>query len=113
MSFDNDYPNRKDRRKPFYNSGKYSTGCRHGGDCEWCRGNRTHRNRKHEPIVLEEEMYERHSLMMQEDMEQQEDLSHDEYVLWLGRMVDKYPEVAYYRRRLAIEEGSNGPQHKA
>lgn len=103
MSFDNDYPNRKDRRRPFYNSGRYSTGCRHGGDCEWCRGNRTHRNKKHEPIVTEEEM-NIEMCRVQEDYEQQCDLPPEEYLLWLEGMAKKYPEIGFYQYRLRNEK---------
>ncbi|MGH9388944.1 MAG: hypothetical protein ACRD1Z_04960 [Vicinamibacteria bacterium] len=41
MSFDKDYPNRKDRRKPYRGSKRFDSSCRHGGRCGWCRGNRT------------------------------------------------------------------------
>lgn len=42
MSFDKNYPNRKDHRKPFTTEAeKVSQRCRHGGDCPECMGNRT------------------------------------------------------------------------
>ena len=34
-----------------------SKGCLHGGDCEWCEGNRTHRNKRNEPLILEEDFF--------------------------------------------------------
>lgn len=56
MSFDNAYPNRKDRRSRYWNSGKYSRGCRPGGDCDHCRRNRTHRNERRKPLIVPEEL---------------------------------------------------------
>ena len=50
MSFDNDYPNRKDRRKPYYRSKQVDRSCRNHGSCPWCEGNRTHRNERRKPI---------------------------------------------------------------
>lgn len=42
MSFDKEYPNRKDHRKPFKTEAeKVSRGCRHGGSCKRCIGDRT------------------------------------------------------------------------
>ena len=42
MSFDKEYPNRKDWRKPYPRKAqRCSHGCRPGGSCDWCRGNRT------------------------------------------------------------------------
>lgn len=41
MSFDNRYPNRKDRRAPYRRSARFDRSCRPGGSCGWCRGNRT------------------------------------------------------------------------
>lgn len=47
MSFDKDYPNRKDRRKPYLKKGpKNSRGCRHGGSCSRCRENRLYQTIK-------------------------------------------------------------------
>ena len=44
MAFDNQYPNRKDHREPFYKIGpKNSRSCRHGGYCNRCRENRLHK----------------------------------------------------------------------
>lgn len=42
MGFDNLYPNRKDKRKPYRRSARFDRGCRPGGKCDWCRGNRLH-----------------------------------------------------------------------
>lgn len=40
MAFDNNYPKRKDWRRPYYDGRKFCTSCRHGGSCDWCRRNR-------------------------------------------------------------------------
>ena len=29
----------------------YSKGCEHHGDCDWCKGNRTHKNERRKPII--------------------------------------------------------------
>jgi hypothetical protein len=39
-----DYPNRKDKRKP----GNASPSCNPHGSCPWCQGNRKHATRKRE-----------------------------------------------------------------
>lgn len=54
MSFDNDYPQRKDRRKPYRDSRSFDRSCRHGGDCDYCKKNRT---RKRELEELKNEEY--------------------------------------------------------
>jgi len=51
MSFDNEYPKRKDWRRPYYKAARFDRSCRPGGDCPWCQGNRTHKNKRREPIV--------------------------------------------------------------
>lgn len=50
MSFDKHYPKRKDRRKPYYRSGKSCRACRPGGSCGWCRSNRLHKHKRREPV---------------------------------------------------------------
>ena len=55
MSFDKDYPNRKDKRKPYYKSKRVDRSCRCHGGCEWCMGNRLHKFRKKE-LVTEDEL---------------------------------------------------------
>lgn len=43
MSFDKDYPNRKDYRKPYFNKAeKIDSSCRPGGDCPHCSRGRLH-----------------------------------------------------------------------
>lgn len=57
MSFDNDYPNRKDHRRPFFRSARFDRSCRHGGNCSYCRDNRLHHVRRQEqPLTLKEEL---------------------------------------------------------
>ena len=40
MSFDKEYPNRKDWRKPYKGSKRFDVSCRNHGGCGWCEGNR-------------------------------------------------------------------------
>lgn len=47
MSFDKDYPNRKDRRKPYQGSKNFDRSCRNSGSCDWRRNNRL----KHHRII--------------------------------------------------------------
>jgi len=59
MSFDSHFENRNrsrngDHRSPYYDSRRFDWGCRHGGSCEYCRGNRTFSNRRREPIIDED-----------------------------------------------------------
>ena len=44
MSFDKNYPKRKDWRKPLRRSKRFDRSCRNHGGCPWCEGNRTHIN---------------------------------------------------------------------
>jgi len=46
MGFDNYYPNRKDRRKPYRRSARFDYHCRPHGGCGWCEGNRIYRTLK-------------------------------------------------------------------
>jgi hypothetical protein len=48
MSFDKNYPNRKDKRKSYRGSRAFDRSCRHGGRCGWCLGNRTYNTRRRE-----------------------------------------------------------------
>lgn len=54
MSFDNNYPNRKDIRKPFRKSKHFDRSCRNHGTCPYCRSNRTHSNNKREYVAKEQ-----------------------------------------------------------
>lgn len=56
MSFDNHYPNRKDRRSRYWDSRQFDRGCRASdGACTRCASGRQHHNRRREPIVFPEE----------------------------------------------------------
>ena len=60
MSFDNDYPNRKDWRGSYYNSESFDRSCRHGGRCAWCIHNRLyHRYRTELESLAELRAYRR------------------------------------------------------
>jgi len=48
MAFDKDYPNRKDKRKPYYKSKAFDRTCRNGGSCPYCAEGRQHKNKKRE-----------------------------------------------------------------
>ena len=50
MSFDKQYPNRKDHRKKFYKAKAYDRSCRNHGACYYCKDNRMHHNKKREPL---------------------------------------------------------------
>jgi hypothetical protein len=42
MSFDKEYPNRKDHIKPYRKSKRFDRTCRCHGGCGYCYSNRTH-----------------------------------------------------------------------
>lgn len=46
MSFDKNYPNRKDHRKEYRKSKKFDRTCRPGGSCPYCTANRLHSTQK-------------------------------------------------------------------
>lgn len=46
MSFDKNYPNRKDWRKGYRRSARFDGTCRPGGGCSYCEGNRTYGDRR-------------------------------------------------------------------
>lgn len=52
MSFDKDYPNRKDKLKPYHKSKRFDRTCRTGGDCPWCIGNRTYKRKLVEDMAF-------------------------------------------------------------
>ena len=51
MSFDKNYPNRKDRRKPYRGAKAVDCNCRNHGSCSYCRGNRTVKRKKIESAI--------------------------------------------------------------
>lgn len=46
MSFDTQYPQRKDQRQPYYGAGRHARSCRPGGSCPACQQNRSYASRK-------------------------------------------------------------------
>lgn len=46
MSFDKDYPGRKDHRKPYKGAKSFDRHCRNHGTCEYCKANRQHQDHK-------------------------------------------------------------------
>ena len=55
MSFDKNYPNRKDHREPFQSKAELcDRTCRPGGSCKWCVGNRTFNKLKAEYVANED-----------------------------------------------------------
>lgn len=48
MSFDKNYPNRKDWRKPYRKSKRFDKQCRNHGKCSYCLSNRLHKHKKRE-----------------------------------------------------------------
>lgn len=50
MSFDKNYPNRKDQRKPYRKSKAFDRTCRNHGSCSYCELGRLHTHKKREPI---------------------------------------------------------------
>ncbi len=55
MSLDKAIKHGKEKRKPYYRSKKVDPTCRNHGSCEWCRGNRTYKNRKRMVDFIDEE----------------------------------------------------------
>lgn len=48
MSLDKSIQHGKERRKPYYRSGKFDRTCRPNGGCSYCEMNRMHKNKKKE-----------------------------------------------------------------
>jgi hypothetical protein len=46
MALDKAIEHGKEKRRQYRGAASVSTGCRHGGDCNYCRNNRTYKNRK-------------------------------------------------------------------
>lgn len=53
MSFDTEYPKRKDHRKPYYGSKRFDRSCRNHGSCPYCEAGRQHSNKRRAPIEEE------------------------------------------------------------
>lgn len=50
MSLTKAITHKKEYRKPYRGSKAFDHTCRNHGSCSWCEGNRTHHNKKREPI---------------------------------------------------------------
>jgi hypothetical protein len=50
MSLDKAIASRKEHRKPYRKSKRFDATCRNHGACAWCRGNRTHKTKRQEPL---------------------------------------------------------------
>lgn len=48
MGFEKAIEHGKTKRKPYRGSKAFDCSCRNHGTCEWCKGNRTHKNDKRE-----------------------------------------------------------------
>lgn len=46
MGLDESIKHGKERRKPYYRSGKYDKSCRPGGTCPYCKKGRLHKHKK-------------------------------------------------------------------
>jgi hypothetical protein len=46
MSFNNQYPNRKDRLGKYYKSKRFDSSCRCHGSCSYCLNNRLYHNKR-------------------------------------------------------------------
>ena len=57
MSFDKSIQSGKEHRKPYRGAKSIDSTCRNHGSCEWCEGNRTHKNAKRE-LSAEQELKE-------------------------------------------------------
>ena len=56
MAFDNQYPNRKDQRKPYRRSKAFDRSCRSHGSCSYCERNRLFSSRRREPLLDKEDI---------------------------------------------------------
>lgn len=84
MTFDTDYPNRKDHRQQYLSgSRRFDRSCRHQGSCSYCSDGRQHKRRrdeqdadaqieefKHLAQIEEEEQAEREWDQMWQEMDQ-------------------------------------------
>lgn len=50
MSLDKAIKSGAEKRKPYYKSALHDRSCRNHGGCGHCESNRTHRNKRKEPI---------------------------------------------------------------
>jgi len=57
MSLDNAIEHGDEHRKPFRGSKMIDATCRCHGSCAYCRGNRTHKNKRNEPLPDDDEEF--------------------------------------------------------
>ena len=50
MSLDKAIEHGKEKRKPYRGAKSIDATCRNHGSCPWCKENRTHGNKKREPV---------------------------------------------------------------
>jgi len=53
MSFDKRYQNRKDHRRPYYDSRRFDYTCRNHGSCPYCTGGRLFASVRRQPADLQ------------------------------------------------------------
>ena len=58
MSFYVVYPNRKDHRRPYYDTRRFDASCCNHRSCTYCRDGRLFTNRRRIPIDLKEYLYD-------------------------------------------------------
>lgn len=49
--FDTNYPNRKDKRRPYKGSKSFDRSCRNHGSCDWCKGQRLYQIQKEQERI--------------------------------------------------------------
>jgi hypothetical protein len=52
--FDTQYKNRKDWKNPYFGAKRFDSSCRNHGSCSYCLDNRTHKDKRREPIIDED-----------------------------------------------------------
>lgn len=55
MSLDKAIEHGKEKRKPYYRSGRFDPTCRPHGGCPYCRRNRKHKHKKKESACKDQE----------------------------------------------------------
>lgn len=50
MALDKAIHHGKERRKPYYRSGRFDRACRPGGTCPYCKAGRQHKHKRRLPL---------------------------------------------------------------
>ena len=80
VSFQKDYPNRKDRRAEYRTGGAiHSRGCRPNGSCGYCRSNRLHADRVRELAAGDAEQAVEQPADLDDDLDDDSDDDRDPY----------------------------------